>query len=273
MDLSIKSTELKICSLADLMLKEEQAECPVYHHFYPGIYMREVHIKAGVFSIGHFQKTEHLNIFQQGKVNFVNEDGSTQILEAPMIFTSKPGRKAGLILEDMIWFNVYSTTETDIQKLEDTYLDKGGSWKDSGPDVYDSTEDRKDFHKLLKENGVTEKQVRFESERIEDLIPFPLGISIVRISKSRIEGQGLFATSNISKGSVIAPGRIGNDRTPAGRYVNHSVSPNATAINTKSGVDFIALRDIKGCLGGFLGEEITIDYRVAINLERLICLE
>src|SRR3990167_5411984 len=33
-------------------LKKEQVECPVYHRFGPGIYIREVHIPAGTFAIG-----------------------------------------------------------------------------------------------------------------------------------------------------------------------------------------------------------------------------
>lgn len=274
MDLSVtKDTNLRICDLEEKFLKEKQAECPVYHHFYPGIYMREVHIKAGVFSIGHFQKTEHLNIFQQGKVNFVNDKGVAQILEAPMIFTSKPGRKIGLILEDMVWFNLYVTKETDIKTLEDTYFDKSEVWKKAQQNTGDFKKDKADFHNLLKEYNITEEQVRTESERTADLIPFPKGVFQVGVFDSPIEGRGLFATSNMTKGAVIVPGRIGNFRTPAGRYVNHSISPTADLLKTPTGVDFIALKDIQGCLGGSLGEEITIDYRKAINLERVICPE
>lgn len=272
MDFSIANkTSLKICDLEEKLLKKKQVECPVYHHFYPGIYMREVHIEAGVFSIGHFQKTEHLNIFQQGRVNFVNDEGIAQILEAPMIFTSKPGRKIGLILEDMVWFNLYATKETDIQKLEETYLDKSEAWKNAQQNTYDFKKDREDFKKLLTEYCITETQVRTESERVIDLVPFPKGIYQVGVFDSPIEGKGLFATSNIAKGNIIAPGRIGELRTPAGRYVNHSATPTAGVLNTKNGVDFVALKDIQGCLGGSLGEEITIDYRDGINLERAIC--
>jgi len=111
------------------MLKHKQVDCPVIHRLSPGLYIREVRIPAGTVAIGHFQKTEHLNIFLQGRVTMLNENGTTSELVAPMIFTGKPGRKVGYINEDMIWMNIYPTTETDIEKLESTYLDKSDSWK------------------------------------------------------------------------------------------------------------------------------------------------
>lgn len=248
-------------------LEEEQVECPVYHHFHPGIYMREVHIKAGTFAIGHRQTTRHMNIFQQGKVNYIESDGSTTLLEAPMIFTSDPGRKIGLVLEDMVWFNVYPTNETDIETLENTYLDKS--------DYFNSLEkqevrqgDINDFEKVLSEYNVSPETVRAESERTEDLIPFPEGVSTVGVFDSNIEGKGLFTMSPIKEGELVAIGRIGNKRTPAGRYVNHSVYPNSKLENVGNNINFVALRDISGCHGGIMGEEITIDYRESINLKR-----
>jgi len=69
-------TEEKIDALAKHMLKVKQAECPVVHRFGPGIYIREVTIPYGTFSIGHYQTIEHLNIMLEGKVIMVNEDGS-----------------------------------------------------------------------------------------------------------------------------------------------------------------------------------------------------
>lgn len=248
-------------------LEEEQVECPVYHHFSPGIYMREVHIKAGTFAIGHRQTTRHLNFFMKGKVNYVEADGSINLLEAPMKFVSDPGRKIGLVLEDMVWFNIYPTDETDIDTLEKTYLDKSDYFNSLKKQEV-RQEDIDDFNKVLKENSVSHETVRTESERQEDLIPFPEGVSTVGVFDSSIEGKGLFTMSPIKKGDCIAPGRLGNKRTPAGRYVNHSVVPNATLVQVGSNVDFVALRDITGCYGGSMGEEITIDYREAINLKR-----
>lgn len=274
MDLSlIAETAVAIRDNVDeiekVMLEEEQVDCPVYHHFHPGIYMREVHISKGTFAIGHFQKTRHTTFFFKGKAKFILEDGSVETWEAPMMYVAEPGRKIAYAIEDMVWFNVYPTSETDIETLESTYLDKTDYFKSIQQKHNPLAEqDIEDFHKVLKENGLCGEKVREISENESDLILFPEGVSTVGIFDSKIEGKGLFTMANIKQGDVIAPGRIGDKRTPAGRYVNHSMTPNATIINKGNNVDFIALRDISGCKGGSMGEEITIDYREALSLMR-----
>ena len=69
-------TEEKVQTLEKEFLKQEQVDCPVVHRFGPNIYIREVTIPAGTLSIGHYQKTEHLNIMLAGRVTMVNDDGS-----------------------------------------------------------------------------------------------------------------------------------------------------------------------------------------------------
>lgn len=85
--------------------------------------------------------------------------------------------------------------------------------------------------------------------------------------QSPIEGWGLFATADIPAGEIIAPARIGNCRTPAGRYTNHSGLPNAVMTDSDNGLDLVALRYIYGNKGGQLGEEILINYRHALELK------
>jgi SET domain-containing protein len=78
----------------------------------------------------------------------------------------------------------------------------------------------------------------------------------------------LIATATIETGEVIMPARIDGKRTPAGRYTNHAKDPTAIMIERLNGnIDLVALRDIRGCSGGDDGEEITIDYRQALELQ------
>lgn len=112
-----------IFAAQERMLKMPQAECPVAHYFGPGIYVREVQAKAGTLAIGHHQRFEQLNILLKGTVAMFTEEG-VQVISAPFIFTGKPGKKAGYIIEDMVWQTVYATQETDIQKLEEMLIDK-----------------------------------------------------------------------------------------------------------------------------------------------------
>ena len=71
----------------------------------------------------------------------------------------------------------------------------------------------------------------------------------------------------LKSGEIIAPARLDGKRTPAGRYTNHSKNPNSIMIlRDNNDIDLVAKKVIKGCQGGNLGEEITIDYRQALSL-------
>jgi len=270
-ELDSMSRDEKVAELEILSLKEEQVDCPVIHTFASGIYIREVHLPAGIFAIGHHQKKEHLNIFLQGKVTMLNDDGTTEYIEAPMQFTGQPGRKCGVIHEDVVWLNIYSTNETDIETLENTYLDKSESWKESH-ELMNALEDnsyvidREDYKNVLLESGFTEDVVRMQSEDESDQIDMPYGSYKYMVSTSKIEGKGVFATAAINTDEQIAPARIKNMRTPIGRYTNHSATPNAKMMQIGDSIMLVAIKPISGCKGGLTGEEITTDYRDNIKL-------
>ena len=102
---------------------------------------------------------------------------------------------------------------------------------------------------------------------MDDQIPMPFGNYKMMIANSRIDGKGVFATGNIAQGEVIAPARIDGKRTPVGRYTNHAKNANGIMVLRDNGnIDLVANKAINGCQGGNLGEEITIDYRQALNL-------
>lgn len=252
------------------MLRMPQADCPVVHHFGPGIYIREVTLKAGTLAVGHAQKFEHLNIMLTGSVAIV-DDGQIKTLKAPMIYVGKPGRKMGYVLEDTVWLNVYSTEEQDIDKLEETYLEKSQTWmlhnEMTKAFEHERREgDRQSFKAMVDEIGVSEDLVREQSENEEDQIPMPAGFENVTVRPSSIEGLGVFLSSPVKAGMMIGPARIDGKRTPLGRFTNHSQSPNAQFVNVQGQIWMIALTDIAGCCGGSQGEEVTVNYRQSIAL-------
>lgn len=262
------------------MLDFPQVECAVSHHFGAGIYIREVRIPAGTFSIGHHQNLEHMNHMVKGRVIMLNEDGTTSELVAPKTFTAKPGRKIGYIVEDMVWRNIYPTNETDIDTLEETYLTKSETWKENNNskaniEYLSRHEDREDYKKMLIDVGVSHEIALSQSENESDQIPLPSGSYKIKVSNSNIQGKGVLAASKIKKDEVIAPARINGKRTPAGRFTNHALNPNARMIMLDNGdINLVATKEIKGCYGGKNGDEITIDYRQAVVLTRgELCLE
>ena len=107
-----------VTRMEEFMLAQEQVPCPVIHRFGPGVYMREVKIPAGTMAVGHHQNFEHMNIVLAGRVTILQDDGSTTEVVAPTMYVGKPGRKVGYIHEDLVWLNIYATTETDIDRLE-----------------------------------------------------------------------------------------------------------------------------------------------------------
>jgi hypothetical protein len=248
------------------MLQLPQAECSVIHHFGPGLCVREVHMPTGILAIGHYQKFDHLNVFLKGRVLMLKDDGSTDELVAPMMFVGKPGRKAGYVLEDVVWQNIYATEETDIQKIEAMFLEKSEGFAQSQHSE-PREDDQADYLAMLEETGFSHETARAQSENEGDQCAFPFGAWRVKTGASAIEGTGLFATAPIGSGELIAPARIDGKRTPAGRYTNHAKAPNAEMVLLLNGdVDLCALRPITGCHGGQDGEEITIDYRQALSL-------
>ena len=163
------NVRIDINMMEQYCLKKEQVECPVYHRFGPGIYIREVHIKANTFAIGHHQKYEHVNIMLKGRVTMLNEDGTTSELQAPFFYIGKPGRKMGYIYEDVVWQNIYATNERDIEKLEAFYLDKSEYWI-ANKILYDKAHwlqhenDRNDYNNGLIEMGISEYIERQKTE-------------------------------------------------------------------------------------------------------------
>lgn len=261
------------------MLRLPQVECPVVHHFGPGIYIREVTIPAGTLAIGHAQRFEQLNVMLKGRIAVPDGAGALRELVAPLIFVGPPGRKAGFALEDVVWLNVYATDERDIDVLEATYLDKSAAWQEADAarhqlEVLQREADREDYHRVLAETGFTHELARAQSENQADHVDLPEGSTKLRIRPSAIEGSGVFVSAPVEPGEVIAPARIGGMRTPAGRFTNHSKSPNARMVLRDSGdIDLVATQRIAGCMAGGPGEEVTIDYRQALALSGVRSIE
>lgn len=252
------------------MLQLPQVDCPVVHHFGPNICIREVFMPAGTFAIGHKQKFEHLNIMLRGKVLVANDDGTTVTLSAPLIFVGKPGRKIGYILEDMVWQNVYSTELKNIDEVEAHFMEKSDDWQQNYDDKFKLAQitnaaNKEDYFKLLAECGISHETARQQTEDETDQIWLDCGN--IRISNSPIDGKGVFVTAPIKANEIICAARINGLRTQAGRYTNHSLTPNSIMVQHNNGdIDLVALTDFLGCTGGDLGTEATINYRDALRL-------
>lgn len=118
----------KIAVLVRYFGADSQVDCPLKHHFAPGVYLREIFMPAGAIVIGKIHKTEHFNIVQQGRLMIFDEGGAHEI-KAPCTFVSKPGiQKVLYIAEDTIWSTVHLTEERDLEKLEAALIEPDDSY-------------------------------------------------------------------------------------------------------------------------------------------------
>ena len=113
----------KVENLIDVTRKMPQIKCEEKHHFGPSIYIKEVTMPAGSVIIGKSHKIEHVCNMMSGHMIIVQEDGSRVELKAPMTFIGKPGRKVAYIIETVVFQNIYATDETDIEKLENMFVE------------------------------------------------------------------------------------------------------------------------------------------------------
>lgn len=110
-------------TLAVAVKQAPQVECKESHHFGPNIYIKEVTLPAGAVIVGKHHRHEHLCNMVSGRMIVVDSEGNRTELVAPMTFMAKAGRKIAYIIETVVFQNIYSTSETDIQKLEDMIVD------------------------------------------------------------------------------------------------------------------------------------------------------
>jgi hypothetical protein len=115
--------EAKLSTLYGAAVAQPQVQCEEKHHFGPNIYIKEVTMPAGALIIGKHHRMEHLCNMVSGRMFILQDDGSKKELVAPMTFMAKPGRKVAYIVETVVFQNIYSTSETDIEKLENMCVD------------------------------------------------------------------------------------------------------------------------------------------------------
>ena len=273
----------EITEAVETFLQLPQSPCPVRHFFSPGLYVREAHYKAGLLVIGHPHTGPHLNIMLKGKLILLNQAGGGEVLEAPQMFTAGAGRKSAYILEDVIWQNIWATEETDVEAIEAVVFAKEESFlqaqmkQKAEEDTTAIAAAQEDYLRWLQEIGKTEEEMT-AIVHTPDLIPFPPGSYSIKLGESAIHGKGLFVTAPIPAGATICPMRIGVHRTPAGRFINHSDTPNSAMVRSENGdLHLIALYSLRGCQGGFDGEELTLDYRQCLRmnheLKEMLCLD
>lgn len=125
-NLSPEMVRKSIHSLEQAMMArppEEKLALETMHTFADGVYTRTVFMKAGSLITGKIHKKEHIVVIGQGSASVVSEEFGSKIIQAPMVFVSRPYVKRALFVhEDMVWTTVHknpsNTTDLDVLEAE-----------------------------------------------------------------------------------------------------------------------------------------------------------
>ena len=113
-----------IAQLARGMIEANEPDpTTLTHHFASGSYVRELFIPAGTAVVGKIHRHETINILLSGAITIAKEDGSTEFMKAPKVFTSPAGcRKAVFTHVDSIFLNVHTAEGDDLEAIERKYI-------------------------------------------------------------------------------------------------------------------------------------------------------
>ena len=213
------------------------------HHFADGVYLREMYMPEGSVVVGKIHRTKHLTIIASGTVQITTDKG-IETITGPAIFVSPAGAKKAIhAITEATLMNPHPTEETDLVKIEQQFI---------APSF-----EALDYSQFLIDCDVTENDVQEMTKQSYT----ELAREGVEILPSDIHGMGVFTHYRIGRGEVIALAKDGGEKTTAGRYCNHSGTPNAEMIVMDADtIRLVALRDL-------FNEEITTDYRNNIRIQ------
>lgn len=243
------------------LLTMPQADIVTEHAFHPGKYERRIIIPPWTVLTGAEHKTAYVVRLERGSIA-VNTNDGIKVLSAHLEFAAPAGvQRIGRVFEEeVIWVDVYENPDDchDIATLEARLYVIPECGLGENRLIARLEADRQDYGRFVAQLGISQEVID-AMVNTDDLIPMPPGYD-VEVKPSRLHGSGLFALRDFSAGEFICPGRIDGHRTPAGRFINHSLKPNATSVKTGDDIAAVALATIQA------GDEILISYRTALNV-------
>lgn len=110
-----------------------QVEMPLKHIFTPGLYTRQILIRANTLATTRIHLTEHPFIISLGRASvWSHETGWIQV-QAPHLGITKPGtRRAIFAHEDTIWTTFHVTDKTDPDEIAREVTYTAGKYSELG---------------------------------------------------------------------------------------------------------------------------------------------
>ncbi|CAN7309137.1 hypothetical protein LJR296_001471 [Cupriavidus necator] len=100
------------------LAQRDQTDLGTVHHFSSGVYAKEMHLPKGHMAVSHKHAYSHLSILARGKA-VVETDAGSRIYQAPACIEIAAGMHHAITaLEDVTWFCIHATDETDPDKVD-----------------------------------------------------------------------------------------------------------------------------------------------------------
>lgn len=247
----------RIRKLEKYLATLDQVVIGLEHEFIDGLYKRTMSVPEGTVLTGAIHKVKHMDVMIKGSMLVVTDTGTKQI-DAPFTMTTEEGvKKCGIALTDVVWCTFHAAPFDTVEAME------AHIHSENDADLFIEAE-QNDYAKLMNELNITDELVRNQTLITSDMISLPGGFQHIYKAKSCINGYGLFTGKDIEVNAMICHARLNGHRTIAGRYANHSDTPNAMPLLEGENIVYQALEIIKA------GSEITINYREVIKINPII---
>lgn len=113
----VERARVKVERVERIMERHPQTDCPVTHHFAPGVYMREMFIPQGVLLTGAVHKTAHMSVLSKGHIFILNGEERLELVAPATVLSPAGVKRAIYAVEDSTWMTIHATNETDTAKL------------------------------------------------------------------------------------------------------------------------------------------------------------
>lgn len=115
------------------------------------------------------------------------------------------------------------------------------------------------YEQMIKEAGLKESDIR---RMVQSTADQRSSYGPWKVKASSINGLGVFTIRDMDDNEAIGWARLQGKRTPLGRYLNHSDTPNAKMLNHNGHLRVYLLGPLKA------NREITVDYRQVLEVNQ-----
>jgi hypothetical protein len=113
----VERARVKVEKAERILERHPQADCPVTHHFAPGVYMRELLIPQGVLLTGAVHKTAHMSVLSKGHIFILNGEDRLELVAPATVLSPAGVKRAIYAVEESVWMTIHATDETDTARL------------------------------------------------------------------------------------------------------------------------------------------------------------